>query len=138
MAAKQAMIRPAVVFNGQQALSLGRGFGQQVAKSCYRVFACSILPTHVHLVVGRHSYAIEQVVRLLKQAASLRLLADGLHPFGRGPDGQLPSAWEQDFRKIFLFTPGDVLRSIKYVEENPEKDGKRRQRWPFVIPYVGE
>jgi REP element-mobilizing transposase RayT len=137
LAAKQALVRPAVVFDGHQALGIARGFGEQVAKSGYKIFACSILPTHVHMVIGRHTYPIEQVVRLLKQAASVRLLADGRHPFGRDPSGRLPSVWEQDFRKIFLFTPEDVLRCIKYVEMNPEKEGKRRQRWPFVVPYPG-
>jgi REP element-mobilizing transposase RayT len=137
LAAKQALVRPPVVFDGHQALSIGRGFGEQVATSGYRVYACSILPQHVHLVIGRHAYVIEQVIRLLKQAATGRLVADGRHPFRREPSGRLPSAWEQDARKIFLFTPEDVRHRIKYVEDNPVREGKRRQQWPFVIPYLG-
>jgi hypothetical protein len=136
-AAKQALTRPVVVFDGHQALSIGRGFGEQVATSGYQVYACSILPQHVHLVLGRHAYVIEQVIRLLKQAATGRLEADGRHPFRREPSGRLPSAWEQDARKIYLFTPEDVRSRIQYVEDNPVREGKRRQRWPFVIPYPG-
>ena len=28
----------------------------------------------------------------------------------------------------------DILRAIRYVEDNPRKEGKRRQRWKFVTP----
>jgi REP element-mobilizing transposase RayT len=137
LAAKRSLTRPEVVFDGYQALSVANGFAEQVAKCGYRIHACCILPRHVHLVIGRHTYVIEQVVRLLKQAATNRLLADGRHPFKRLPDGRLPSAWGQDFRKVFLFTTEEVFDRIRYVEENPVKECKRRQRWPFVVPYLG-
>jgi hypothetical protein len=29
-----------------------------------------------------------------------------------------------------------VARAVRYVEDNPLKEGKRRQRWSFVVPYV--
>jgi REP element-mobilizing transposase RayT len=136
-AAKLVLRYPEVVFNGHQALSVINGFAEQVRTSGYRVFACSILPQHVHMVIGRHRYSIEQVVRLLRQAGTARLLADGRHPFATQRDerGRLPSVWSQHFRKVFLFTPEDVRSRIRYVEENPIKDGKRPQRWPFVIAY---
>src|SRR5215471_9139196 len=47
LAAKTALCYPAVVFNGQQALSISQGFRQQVATSGYMIYACSILPQHV-------------------------------------------------------------------------------------------
>jgi hypothetical protein len=46
--------------------------------------------------------------------------------------------WGQDFWKVFLYTPEDVLRAIRYVEDNPIKEGKKRQHWPFVVPYIPE
>jgi len=136
--AKQAMKYPEVLLNGQQALSVGLGFKAMVAKAGYTIHACSILPQHVHMVVARHRYSIEQVVRLLRQAGTEHLLADNLHPFAhlRAANGRLPSIWAQDFRKVFLFTPDDVRRRIKYVEDNPVKDGLARQHWSFVVPYV--
>jgi hypothetical protein len=111
----------------------------QVEKSGYQVYACCVLPQHTHLVIGRHTYPIEQVIRLLRQAATAKLLEDGLHPFAgqRSPGGRLPSVWGQDFRKVFLFTPEEVRDRIQYVEENPLREGKRRQHWSFVIPYPG-
>jgi REP element-mobilizing transposase RayT len=138
-AAKEAMKYPEVFFTGHQALSVGLGFGEMAQKAGYRIHACAILPQHVHMVIARHHYPIEQVVRLLRQAATARLLADGRHPFAdqRSPTGRLPSVWAQDFRKMFLFTPEDIQRCIRYVEDNPLKEGKRRQQWAFVIPYDG-
>jgi REP element-mobilizing transposase RayT len=137
LAAKRALKYPPVVFTGLQALSVANGFAGQIAKSGYVVGACCILPRHTHLVIGRHHYDIEQVGRALKQAATLRLLADGLHPFAdrRTPTGFLPSVWAQDFWKVFLYTPEDVVGRIGYVENNPLKEGKKRQRWSFVTPF---
>jgi REP element-mobilizing transposase RayT len=136
LAAKASLVRPEVVFSGSQARSVGIGFGTQVRKSGYRVHACAILPQHVHLVVGRHRYSIEQIVRLMRQAATAQLLADGLHPFERDEQGRLPSVWGQGFRKVYLFTADDVHRAIRYVAENPLRDGKPRQNWSWVVPYT--
>ena len=134
-AAKRELKYPPVILTGRQALSIANGFAAQVATSGFRVYAFCILPRHVHLVIGRHRFAIEQVGRLLKQAGTARLLADGLHPFTREPNGKMPSVWGQDFRHVFLFTTDEVIGRIRYVEANPTKDGKRRQSWPFVVPY---
>lgn len=30
----------------------------------------------------------------------------------------------------------DIVRAIGYVEDNPVKEGKPRQNWSFVKPYV--
>jgi REP element-mobilizing transposase RayT len=79
--AKQELVYPEVIFDGHQALSVAHGFAVMTAKSGYAIHACAILPSHVHLVVARHRYPIEQVVRLLRQEATRQLLADGRHPF---------------------------------------------------------
>jgi len=73
----------------------------------------------------------------MKQAATAQLLSDGRHPFGRGADGRERSVWGQDSRKVFLSNSVEVRDRIVYVELNPEKEGKRRQTWPFVILYTG-
>jgi len=138
--AKQALKYPEVYFTGHQALSVMKGFATQVGKSRYRIHACSIMPQHVHLVAMRHHYPVEQVGRLLRQAGTSQLLEDGLHPFAnlRSSNGRLPSVWGQDFHKDFIFNEKQLLHWIKYVEENPVKEGKKPQQWPFVIPYTGE
>jgi REP element-mobilizing transposase RayT len=137
-AAKKVLKHAEVIFDGHQALSVARGFATMTAKGGYVIHACPILPCHVHLVIVRHSYSIAQVVRLLRQAATMQLLRDGRHPFAaqRQANGYLPSVWAQDFWKTFLNTEADLCRAIRYVEENPIKEGKRAQHWSFVTPFA--
>ena len=134
LAAKDALKYPAVRFAGQQARAIGRGFAAFVKRSGLKVWACSILPEHTHLVVGRHRYSVEQIASLLKGAATGRLNAEGIHPL-RGfaaPKGKPPKAWAQGLWKVFLRTPADVRRAVRYVADNPAKEGLPPQRWSFV------
>jgi REP element-mobilizing transposase RayT len=139
MEAKQALARQAVCFTGRQTLVIAEGFGKWATKSGAKVMACSILPEHVHFVIGRHRYRIEQVANLLKGEATKSLSHVGLHPFQSDPyrDGTLPSPWARKCWKVFLTSDEDIGRAIAYVEQNPIKEGKRRQVWPFVTPFEG-
>src|SRR5262249_27191489 len=67
--ALQALKYPAVVLSGLQARAVGQGFANGVRKSDYTIWACSILPQHVHLVIARHSYEVEKIANLLKGEA---------------------------------------------------------------------
>lgn len=137
--AKRDLVRPAVELTGRQALSVAHGFADRIRGCGYTVYACAILPDHSHLVIARHRYCIEQVVRVLRQQATMQLLADGLHPFAneRLASGRLPSVWCQDFWKVFLYDSNDIDRSVKYVEQNPERAGLKAQRWSFVTQHAG-
>jgi REP element-mobilizing transposase RayT len=125
-----------VLFNGLQARAVARGFALQVEKSGYIIYACAILKNHAHLVIKRHHYDVVQVVNLLKGAATRELEREGLHPFAteRRTDGTLPSPWASKCWKVYLDSDDDVRRAVKYTEENPEKEGKRRQHWSCVTP----
>ena len=137
-AAKAALMYPAVSFTGQQALAIAVGFADGVRRSGYHILAGAILPEHMHLVLGRHSYPIEQVTNRLKGAATRELAARGVHPLAayQTKSGTTPSPWSQGLWKVFLDSSEDIQRAIDYVERNPEKESKRRQRWPFVTPYA--
>jgi REP element-mobilizing transposase RayT len=136
--AKLALNYPPVLFTGEQARSVGVGFRRMIETARYTVHACSILPDHVHMVIGRHHYRIEQVVRLLKSRAVEELNAMRLHPLASfaDPDGRLPPPWARGCWKVFLNNAADILRSIQYVQNNPIKEGKPAQSWSFVSPYV--
>ncbi len=137
--ALQSLKYPPVVLNGQQARSVGRGFGNGVHKSGYTIWACSILPEHVHLVIARHVYTVEQIANLLKGEATKQLKSDALHPQARfvAANGKLPSAWAEGQWKVFLDHEEAIDAAIRYVEENPLKEGKLLQRWSFVMPFRG-
>jgi REP element-mobilizing transposase RayT len=127
LATKEALSRPPVKFNGVQARAIGTGFAEYVAKSGLQVWACSILPEHVHMVTGPFRLSVEMVVNKLKGAATRRLIEEGIHPF----DGQ-EKCWTRGEWKVFLFNHDDIHRAVRYVENNPVKDGKRPQTWSFV------
>jgi len=135
--AKSALQYPEVHLSGIQAREVGRAIGDHSRENGLKVWACSILPEHLHLVLGRYRFKIEQVVNLLKGAATSRLAECGLHPLQqhRRSDGRLPPMWTRREWKVFLDSVDDIEGAIRYVEENPVKEGKRRQRWSFVTPF---
>jgi REP element-mobilizing transposase RayT len=137
--ARHALKYPTVTLTGQQAKSAGTGFAKAVATSGYTIWACSMLPEHVHLVIARHRYDVETIANLLKGAATKRLKRDGLHPQAayQDKDGKFPSMWGEKEWKVFLDSEEAIERAIRYVEENPIKEGKPRQTWTFVTPFRG-
>jgi hypothetical protein len=49
--------------------------------------------------------------------------------------GQLQSPWADEGWDVYLDSAADVRRAVNYVEDNPGKEGKPRQRWSFVAPF---
>jgi REP element-mobilizing transposase RayT len=138
VAAEAALVYPSVHFDGMQARAVGRGFANAVAKSGFTIWACSILPEHVHLVIARHTYAAEQICNLLKGAATKALKAESLHPLAKyDVRGKTPSPWAEKQWIVFLDTEEAIEAAIDYVEDNPTKEGKPRQSWSFVTPFAG-
>jgi REP element-mobilizing transposase RayT len=122
--AKRALKFPPVILTGLQARAVARGFAKYAKRSGLIILACAIMHDHIHLVLGRAHISVEQVVIQLKGAAVRQLREEGIEPaskkcFARGE-------W-----KVFLDLP-DVDRAIEYVDDNPEKEGLRRQTWNMV------
>lgn len=129
LAAKQALRYPPVVLTGRQALAVALGFKRASQEGGYALHACAILPEHVHLVIGRHSRPIRRIVAHLKARATQRLRTDNLWP----QDGR--PVWAGHGWNVFLDDAAGMYRAIAYVEANPVKEGKRPQRWSFVVPW---
>jgi REP element-mobilizing transposase RayT len=138
-AAIEALRFPPVQLTGPQARGVGGGFAVGACKSRLTIWACSILPEHVHLVIARHTYKVEQICNLLKGEATRQLKAESLHPQQRFQCGgrKLPSLWAEGQWKVYLDTEEAIEEAIRYVEENPIKEGKPPQKWPFVTPFAG-
>ena len=129
LAAKQALKYPPVEITGQQALAIAAGFAQASFDADYRVHACAILPEHVHLVIGAHARNVRTVVGHFKSRATRVLKEQGLWPADGRP------VWGAHGWNVRLEDLALVERAIEYVGHNPEKEGKRRQRWGFVVPF---
>ena len=135
--AKEGSKYPPVTFNGLQARAVARGFAHAIRRSSYVLHACAILPDHVHMIVARHEQRIEQVVQQFKGEATKQLLSEAMHPlsvFVRGDD-KPATPWARKCWKVFLDREEDVLRAIRYVENNPTKEGLAIQPWKFIVPW---
>lgn len=137
MKAKRAMKHPPVRFSGLQARAIGRGFRRAIDEGGYRVAACSILPDHVHLVVEPGDKSFERMVAHLKGRATQQLRAEKIHPFGRFAVGEKspPSPWAEGMWKVYCFDLEHARSAIRYVRENPLKEGKPIQRWSFMTEW---
>lgn len=130
LAAKAILKRPAVKFTMPQIEAVAAGFSEYARKSGLVIYACAVLPDHVHLVTGVHRLDPHKLVIQLKGAATVELARRQIHPFAGEAKAFARGEWV-----VFLDTPTRVQRAIRYVELNPEKEGLPRQRWPFVTPF---
>lgn len=85
LAAKSALIFDVVELTGRQAKAVGEGFARACLEGGYAVYACVILPNHVHLVLGFSTRPIGQCVGHLKGRATQALQAAGLWPEPKRP-----------------------------------------------------
>jgi REP element-mobilizing transposase RayT len=138
-AARQALKYPPVSIHGRQALSIARGFADQVKKSRYTIWACAILPEHTHLVIARHRYGVEQMANLLKGAATRKVIEEGMHPLaGHAKKNERPPRmWASREWTTYLDSEEAIESAIHYVEENPVRENKPRQTWSWVTPFAG-
>jgi REP element-mobilizing transposase RayT len=88
------------------------------------------MPDHVHLVIRKHRDLAEDMILKL-QIASRRAVLD------RGERDAEHPVWGGCGWKVFLDSPDDIRRTIRYVELNPIKARMPAQRWDFVTVYDG-
>lgn len=119
-----------VAFTDEEIDFLGGGIGKVIRERAYTCYECAIMPDHVHLLIRRHRDHAETMIEALQQTTRQALIEAGnrtlTHPVWAGP------GW-----KVFLNTPEDIVRVIKYMRDNPVKAGRPPQSWPFVQPYEG-
>ena len=130
-AVKAKLKYPPVRFSGRQALSIAKGFEHVADQSGYTVLALAIMPTHTHLVIGDCERKPTRLVGHLKRGATDRMIQDGLHPCFQ--DERIThTCWAKQSWTVYLDTEAQVRRTIRYVDDNPVKDGLPRQQWAFV------
>lgn len=106
-------------------------FNLAITHNKYTCYACAIMPDHVHVLIRKHRDKAEDMIRHLQNSSRTALGAAAIggegHPIWTGGGG-----W-----KVFLDHPDDIWRTIKYIENNPIKQGLPAQSWYFVQPYDG-
>ena len=125
LAAKDALKFPPVRLIGIQALAVSRGFHKVVTDTLLQIYACAIMPDHVHLVFGTHFRTAESLVNQLKSCATKQLTAEGLHPFSgqhspwRGIFGTFFSIRTTTFIERFI-----TLNKIRFETVSNRKTGR--------------
>ena len=127
--AKGALKYPPVHFSDEQILAVARGFDRARIEGGYAIHACSIMPEHVHLVMGRHERSIRRIAGHLKGRGTQQLSAEGLWCHADRP------VWGEGSWPVYIDRLDDLQHAIEYVEANPEQEGRPRQKWSFVTPY---
>jgi REP element-mobilizing transposase RayT len=121
---------PVVRFDDALIQVIGRVFSDIVIKHRYTCYACAIMPDHVHLVIRKHRDQGKAMIEHFQRESRLRFSSLGVvcpdHP-----------VWTNGGWDRFLDSTQAIRGRIRYVGDNPEKAGLRRQAWPFVVAYDG-
>ena len=119
-----------VSFTSEEVDQIALAFSREIEAQRYTCYACAIMLDHVHLLIRKHKHAAEEITRNLQRSSHLNLRESGRfdweHPIWGGP------GW-----KVFLDSPEDIRRTIRYIEQNPVKIGLPVQQWAFVKEYDG-
>lgn len=121
---------PVLSFSDEQTRVIADAFAETMRRERYTCYACAIMPDHVHLLIRKHRDRAEAMIETLQRGSRLRLGGDGLvaedHP-----------VWTNGGWKVFLDTPTDIERTVRYIETNPVKAGRAAQRFAFAAAYDG-
>ena len=77
------------------------------------------------------------MARLLKGAATRHLTRHGQYPLSEEHNGSRARLWAESHWKVFLDSEQQIETAIRYVEENPGKEGLPAQKWTFVTGFRG-
>jgi len=122
---------PLLVFDETCRQLIADAFAQVVDEQRYTCYACAIMPDHIHILVRKHKDQAEEMVERFKEASRVRMIDAGQRAITH-PTWLAGHGW-----KVYLDHPDDIRRTIRYVEQNPIKDGLPAQVWPFVKEYDG-
>jgi REP element-mobilizing transposase RayT len=96
----------------------------------WTVYACALLRNHAHLVIRTHKDDSLTMLTHLAQRTH-----DALHDARIVPEDH--PVWADRPYKVYLKTNVEIRSRIRYVEENPIKEGLARQHYPFIIEFAG-
>ena len=126
--AREVLRHPLLTFTPPEIDAIARAFESVIRGQRYTCYACAIMKDHVHLVIRKHRHLAEEMIARFQEASRGRVLEVGLRPFDH-------PVWGGPGWKVFLDSTEDVWRTIPYVEQNPVKEEKTVQCYPFVTPY---
>ncbi len=117
-----------------QMQAIADGFERCVRSRQAWVWACSILPDYVQLLVTSPRTPASQMMGLMRSEATKRLNELNLHPMSEHSttDGQTPLMWSHTKWHLQLKDDESIRQAIEYIEGLPEREGATSQEWSFV------
>jgi REP element-mobilizing transposase RayT len=119
-------------FTAEEVAAIADSFAGTIQRRNYTCYACAIMPEHIHLLIRRHRDLPEAMIEAFQEDSRTAILQ--LKAKTRGIDHPV---WGGPGWKVFLNTPIDMRRIVRYIENNPIKIGLPKQVWSFVKPYDG-
>jgi REP element-mobilizing transposase RayT len=129
LAANDELKFPPVRFTGRQALEVALAIRDLAAEHGVVIWACAVMPNHVHLLAARHALTPAKIVASCRARASRRLHGAGLWPAER-------PIWGKGKWAVELDAPYDVRTQIVYINRNPLAADLPPQHWSFVTQYL--
>jgi REP element-mobilizing transposase RayT len=121
------LAHPVIWFDQSLRALIADAIGEVIRARGYTCYACAILKNHVHLVMRTHR---DDSIAMLVAIADATDAA--LHAANSVPADH--PVWSDRPFKVFLKTREDVFGRIRYVQDNPVKEGLPLQTYPFVVP----
>ena len=110
--------------------AIAESVAEGVERHRYTVWACAILANHMHMVIRRHRDDGKTI--WLRIAERVRTDLRGFNSIA--VDHPI---WAARPYGVFLYSQPDIQRCVRYVAENPGKEGLPSQHFPFVQAYDG-
>jgi REP element-mobilizing transposase RayT len=101
--------------------------GMSLQRVPYPIHALAILPDHTHLVLGRIGRDVRRAVGHIKSEATRALRAAGFFP--------VRSPWADHGWNVYLDSPQDLRRAVRYVEDNPARCRLPGQTWHCIVAF---
>lgn len=117
-------------FDAPKRQPLAEAFALTTHQCGYTVWACAVCSNHAHMIVRRHRDDVLTIWDAFADRAR-----EGLRKFLDVDAGH--PVWADRPYKVFLHEPEVVRDRIGYVNDNPGKEGRPRQKHAFVKPYDG-
>jgi len=138
--AEACLSKPRLWFDENLRKAVAAGFARAASEHRYTIYAAAVLRNHAHLCVRRHRDTPVDIWQHLADAAKAVLIeqfGDGDKHAKIGGIALDHPVWSQRPYKVYLHTPADVRRVVRYIENNPGKEALARQSFEFVTEYDG-
>lgn len=126
--AKSRLKFPLLSLNLEDFLIVANAFADAIRHYGYTCYSCAIMPDHIHILIRKHKHLAEDMIENLQDASRSALVNANAraedHPTWGGP------GW-----KVYLDTPDEIRRTIRYIEDNPIKLRLPPQQWQMVTAY---